>query len=94
MMDLYPSNDPRATWGPMLLGISLIGLILVLSVLAASAKGFKPTPLPYSCTQVQWAFTHFTQAHLLQIAHTMGIVVTATQRRQAMACMGGRHGKG
>ncbi len=91
MMDLYPSNDPRATWGPLLF---FVVCWLLLAVCLVHARGFKPTPLPYSCGQVQWAFTHFTQAHLLQIAHTMGIVVTATQRRQAMACMGGRHGKG
>ncbi len=57
----------------------------------APARGFNPTPLPYSCDQVRFAFKHFTKEHLLQIANGLGITVTASQRAQAMRCL---HGKG
>jgi hypothetical protein len=70
----------------------LIAAVISLSFNVWAATGFKPTPLPYSCSQVRWAYKHFTREHLLQIASTMGIVVTAAQRHQAEKCVGGKYG--
>lgn len=68
--------------------IILVSLLLWGCVIAASrARAFAPTPLPYSCDEVRWAFHHYTREHLYQMAKDMGIVITPVQRRQATLCL-------
>jgi hypothetical protein len=75
---------------PIVLIYALLLLTLGCCVFsAARAKGFKPTPLPYSCEEVRTAIAHFTVPHLETIAKDFHITLTPYQRRQVAACMRG-----
>lgn len=65
----------------------IMGILLLTYPVNVHARAFHPTPLPYSCEQVRWAFDTFSKEHLLSLAKKFHINVTATQRRQAQACM-------
>jgi len=74
-------------WPAVAIIIFLYLLLATCVFSAARARAFAPTPLPYSCDEVRWAFHHYTREHLYQMAKDTGIVITPVQRRQATLCL-------
>lgn len=83
------SFGPRMTETPVLVIYIILALLLLFAGGVHARAAFKPTPLPYTCGQVQWALAHFTAAHLEIAAKKLGIVITASQRHEVAKCMKG-----
>lgn len=64
----------------------LLALLLLTSP-AMARSSFHAAPLPYSCSQVQWATSHFTPEQLRQVGKDFNIHLSRSQLAEAKKCL-------
>ena len=71
----------------------LLVLLFVLATCGANVhraqahSNFRGVPLPYSCSQVRWAYATFTPEHLRKLGKSLGIKLSPSQMREASNCL-------
>lgn len=65
---------------------ALVALTLLTSP-ATARSSFHAAPLPYSCSQVQWATSHFSSEQLRQVGKDFNIHLSRSQLAEAKKCL-------